>query len=337
MASDLWLDQPDAHSRIDLRAGRGELEAEQAEKLHGFVDQGFMAVRLECPDSLFEQFEKDVDQVWKEKPVDLAYAHSGGLTSMADSDEASERTPSYRIADLHSHSPAALDLYLNRQILEWVELLFGEPCVAFQSLYFQFGSRQSLHRDPVYVVTKPPSHLLAAWIALEDIGPDCGPLCYVPGSHRLPYYEFSPGRIAIRAGEDYLPAYEFTRRQCEERGLGEQLLTCRRGDAFLWHASLVHGGSPVNDPQKTRRSFVVHYSTRANYLERSGSYSKSVQVGKNRPPEVRQFWAGTRNLLERDGLAGFDNPLRGLDPQRDLRRQAARGFLKKLKAKIVGS
>ena len=36
-----------------------------------------------------------------------------------------------------------------------------------------------------------------------------------------------------------------------ERELEVLPFTCRRGDAFIWHAGLVHGGSPIED--RTRR------------------------------------------------------------------------------------
>jgi ectoine hydroxylase-related dioxygenase (phytanoyl-CoA dioxygenase family) len=33
----------------------------------------------------------------------------------------------------------------------------------------------------------------------------------------------------------------------------------KKGDIFLWHGMLIHGGSPVLDPKRTRRSYVCHY------------------------------------------------------------------------------
>ena len=80
-----------------------------------------------------------------------------------------------------------------------VELIYDQPAISFQSLYFEYGSQQALHRDPMFVVTDPPSHLLASWVALEDIAPDSGPLAYVPKSHRLPWFEFEPGHGGVRA------------------------------------------------------------------------------------------------------------------------------------------
>jgi hypothetical protein len=44
--SDLWLDQPDAHDRIVARRAADALTADEAEKLHGFVDNGYMTTSL---------------------------------------------------------------------------------------------------------------------------------------------------------------------------------------------------------------------------------------------------------------------------------------------------
>ena len=34
----------------------------------------------------------------------------------------------------------------------------------------------------------------------------------------------------------------------------------RRGDVLIWHAALVHEGSPITDQSRTRKSLVTHYS-----------------------------------------------------------------------------
>ncbi|MDP4826042.1 MAG: hypothetical protein NWR73_00025, partial [Flavobacteriales bacterium] len=33
----------------------------------------------------------------------------------------------------------------------------------------------------------------------------------------------------------------------------------KKGDILLWHANLLHGGSKLIDPSKTRKSMVCHY------------------------------------------------------------------------------
>jgi hypothetical protein len=84
--------------------------------------------------------------------------------------------PGVRILDLHSHAAGTLSFYLNAQMHRLCSLIFGAQAVATQSLYFEYGSTQSLHRNPWYVNHSPNSHLLAIWFALEDVHPDFLPL-----------------------------------------------------------------------------------------------------------------------------------------------------------------
>jgi ectoine hydroxylase-related dioxygenase (phytanoyl-CoA dioxygenase family) len=37
------------------------------------------------------------------------------------------------------------------------------------------------------------------------------------------------------------------------------------GDVPIWHAQLLHGGRPINDPRQTRLSLVTHYWTTHDY------------------------------------------------------------------------
>jgi phytanoyl-CoA hydroxylase len=316
LASDLWIDQPDARERIESRRKKEGITAEEAGRLAQIVDLGYLSFPLELPDRIFDQVQEAVDRVWREKPADLAWASQGPLRSFAEADAARDRRPSYRIADLHSHSEAALDLYLNPQVFRYMELILGQPAVATQSLYFEYGSQQPLHRDPVFVQAQPPSHLFAAWIALEDIDARSGPLVYVPGSHRLPYYQFQPGewrldngRLGGREKEAMLEMAEFDRRQAAEHGLKPEPFTCKRGQALIWHASLLHGGAVVEDPALTRKSFVVHFSTRANYRVRRQRIVELVP-GEGGEKVERARILETEQVLARDGRQGFDNPLR---------------------------
>ena len=301
--SELWLDHPRAHQRIAKRQRRGELTAERAEQLRQFSEKGYLILSLDLDEEVYTAIDGAVDGLWRDRPADVAYAYHSLLTRFADAD-ADHRKPSCRIADLHTVCDEALELYLHPEIFEVIDLIFGEPTVATQSLYFEWGSQQGLHRDPVYVQMSPPSHLAAAWIALEDIGPDCGPLVYVPGSHRLPYYQFAPGRYLFDHGldgDDELKASQaWDERHCVEAGLELETLTCRRGDVLIWHHSLLHGGSYPTDPALTRKSFVVHYSTLASMPRVLNSY---VRPGAE--PEI----FASEKILERDGCHGFDSPL----------------------------
>lgn len=48
---------------------------------------------------------------------------------------------------------------------------------------------------------------------------------------------------------------------CTRLGLKKEILLINKGDVLFWQGALAHGGMPINDSSKTRKSFVLHYST----------------------------------------------------------------------------
>lgn len=317
LPSTLWVDRPDALRHAQSLRESGRISHDDELHLRRFIDDGYTVLDLNLSDSTFDQMERDVDGLWKTKPWDVAYAYTGPAYPMAYSDEQRERRPKSRIHDMHSASETALGLYLQPQLFRFVNLILGEEPVSFQSLYFQFGSEQVIHRDPVVVPTAQPGHLVAAWIALEDIHPGSGELLYVPGSHRLPYFEFSPGEWqfdAYRMGEkEIAAAKEWDRRICAERGLETKAFTPRRGQALVWHASLMHGGGSVEGEGRTRRSFVVHYSTRSTYRTRAITIHEKHTAADGSTTEQPRV-VGTDEILAANGCVGLDNPMRGFVP-----------------------
>jgi ectoine hydroxylase-related dioxygenase (phytanoyl-CoA dioxygenase family) len=94
----------------------------------------------------------------------------------------------------------------------------------------------------------------------------------------------------------------------DEMGLEVKAFTAERGDVFIWHGGLLHGGAQVENERSTRKSFVVHFSTARNYKSRGATMKmKSVENGQ-------EVWRGvsrkTDRLLVKDGCTGIDNPLR---------------------------
>lgn len=313
LESHLWLDQPDAARRIEERQRRGELNAEQAERLRFFAEEGYLTLQLDVDPELLDAVIAGADRLWRDKPTDIAYASDSPARPLTRADEAGDRHTRYRFHDLHSHVPAAFELYLSPQIFTYVKLILGDDAVAIQSLYFEYGSEQVLHRDPVVVPTGAPGHLLAAWIALEDISPDCGALIYIPGSHRLPYYEFAPGQYEFDAqtmgAEEIAAATAFDDEQARQHGFEPKLFTAKKGEVLIWHASLRHGGAPVRDPSQTRKSFVVHYTTHGSYASRSITVFDSLEADGEAVERPRIMETDT--LLDHRGCRGFDNPMRG--------------------------
>lgn len=311
LRSDLWVDRDDAGQEIERRRQTGILSQAEAGQLETLRQHGYCVLRPDFPGDLFSSLQDDVDRVWREQPPEVAFAYQGLLTRFTGANGAA-RQPSCRLADLHGWSEAARSLYLDAAIFRFVELAFGEPAVATQSLYFEWGSQQALHRDPMHVRMQHPAHLFAAWVALEDISADCGPLVYVPGSHRLPYYQFAPGQIVHDDRRDGIEgirrAEAWDQEYCNAAGLGPEPFLARRGDVLIWHHSLLHGGSVPADKGLTRKSFVIHYSTRRAMSQVSNTYLDPYAAAPGEPP-VRRVYT-TRRLLRAPGAVGFDSPLR---------------------------
>jgi ectoine hydroxylase-related dioxygenase (phytanoyl-CoA dioxygenase family) len=111
--------------------------------------------------------------------------------------------------------------------------------------------------------TYPLGGLIAAWVALEDITPENGPLHYYPGSHKLPYYlnadYDNEGNSWLIGDKDYSAYEAFIDQRVQELGLKKEIFLAKKGDIFIWHANLLHGGEPHSNKALTRRSMVLHY------------------------------------------------------------------------------
>jgi hypothetical protein len=168
--------------------------------------------------------------------------------------------------DAIRHSSLLCDLGKDPDLLELLGVLVGGEAVLFQSINFLYGSEQATHSDAFHMSTYPLGGLLGAWIALEDIGPDQGPLHYYPGSHKLPYFmnaDFGNEGTAWFKGSKSYPAYTaMLASKLKEAGLQKEVFLPAKGDLLLWHANLMHGGEPHQDRSQTRRSMVLHYFRR---------------------------------------------------------------------------
>jgi phytanoyl-CoA hydroxylase len=308
LADPLWIDQPDALDALDAKMVRGEIGMQEGEVVRHFIDHGYAIIEPPGLDAAIDNLLSSVDLLWRTCPADLLAAgpiREGRPFPMSVVAGELQRGPGVRILDLHSHAAGALALYLDAEIHRICGLLFGEPAVATQSIYFEYGSTQSLHRDPWYVNHTPRTHLLAAWIALEDISADSGPLTYVPGSHRLPFYRFSTDDIVfhdprVTTAEKWA-AVDHMNDQIKD--LETRPFTARKGQVFLWHSALVHGGSPVADPGCTRNSLVVHFGTSSSHPRRGGAYNNG---------ETHRVFYTERRYRTPWGAEGFYSPVMGL-------------------------
>jgi ectoine hydroxylase-related dioxygenase (phytanoyl-CoA dioxygenase family) len=172
----------------------------------------------------------------------------------------------YKLNDLYLTRPEVRDVVLDHRLVAILRSLVGGGDVAVcNSLNFERGSQQTYHFDTYYMPGPCTDGLVVTSICLEDVRPDAGPLTYYPGSHQIPPYRFSNGALAA-VPDEMDEATEYAYREIAARGLEAVDFHGRKGDVFIWHEQLYHGGRKIADPSLTRRSLVTHY-WRADRLE----------------------------------------------------------------------
>ncbi|MBT0811292.1 phytanoyl-CoA dioxygenase family protein [Litoribacter ruber] len=161
------------------------------------------------------------------------------------------------------HSKELRDTVNTNLLVQILEMLMGGPLDLFQSVNFLKGSEEPAHSDFIHMSTYPYGYLIAVWIALEDINEENGALFYYPGSHKLPYVmngDFDHGGNRWLLGKNSKQKYiEKIEEKIQESGLERKIFTAKKGDVLIWHGNLLHGGSKLIDPSRTRKSMVLHY------------------------------------------------------------------------------
>ncbi len=167
-----------------------------------------------------------------------------------------------RIQDAWASHEDVRAIAANADVLALLGRLYGRAAFPFQTLNFPVGTQQDAHSDSVHFSSLPERFMCGVWLAMEDVGPDAGPLFYVPGSHRWPVIGNALigrrgfGSELNSAQDPYGPAWAAL---CEAHGAAPQTFLARKGQALIWCANLLHGGSVQHDPRLTRWSQVTHY------------------------------------------------------------------------------
>ncbi|NET43555.1 MAG: phytanoyl-CoA dioxygenase [Okeania sp. SIO2B3] len=168
-----------------------------------------------------------------------------------------------RIQDAWTFNQDVKKIATSPKIINLLKILYQREPIPFQTLNFKFGTQQSTHSDSIHFSSMPARFMCGVWIALEDIDANNGPLHYYPGSHKLPMFDLNDLGITgsyQNKPYDVYPIYEeFLQSLIEHNGLKKVELYVKKGQALIWAANLLHGGSPVLDKNRTRYSQVTHY------------------------------------------------------------------------------
>jgi hypothetical protein len=204
-----------------------------------------------------------VDAQWanpkdNDHAVDILSGPLGGRAiTLADAPPA-VRGEAYKLNNLFGRIAEVRRIALSPSLRPILDALIGGEVLICNSLNFERGSQQAFHIDSWYMPGPDEGPMIAASFALDDVDADNGPIAYYPGSHLIPPFRFSDGRLNERPEE--APACRaYLDAEIAARGLEPVELHASAGDVFVWHGQLLHGGRPIRDFARERASLVVHY------------------------------------------------------------------------------
>lgn len=195
--------------------------------------------------------------------MDRIKTHLGPRYGIDFADPASDKTAGERrVQDAWEFDEDVKAIAANQVLLDLLSKLYGRRAFPFQTLNFPVGTQQEAHTDAVHFSSLPERFMCGVWLAMEDIAPEAGPVFYVPGSHKWP--QLSNAMIGRRGNGSTLnsaqdPFAEGWRALMEVHGGVEEPFLAKKGQALIWTANLLHGGSRQTDLRLTRWSQVTHY------------------------------------------------------------------------------
>ena len=210
------------------------------EQKQEYEDRGILVVETGVPHQVIDTLLKDLKGKYPEHPS------SDGVW------------PHTRIQDAWRFSEAAHRIAVAKPILDALAELYGREPLPFQTLNFPTGTNQWPHADSIHFNSCPPTFMAGAWVALEDIGIDQGPLIYYPGSHKLPEYTLAD--LGLPPKQEHYAEYEaFIQKLIAHHNLKPTYGVIKKGQAILWSSNVLHGGMPRKNPKSTRHSQVTHF------------------------------------------------------------------------------
>lgn len=287
-----WIDLDNWEEILKAKINEQIIDQEDEENIRFWRENGFVIFRQAASHTLIDHAWKDYDRAWVERPFIKTNTPGKGVLKLSDLPKKDEMPKTFRFMDFHNISDSTAHLMMNESVIRFLKIIFEEDVVAMQTLTFEFGTQQRAHMDFPYVHTHEPIKLAAAWVACEDVSLDAGPLFYYPGSHlKCPKYDFGGGNLLAHGDGPHIRKFEsFLAHECEKLGLERVVFCPNKGDILIWHSALVHGGSPRNNLDLTRKSIVSHYST-------SSAYPRDRRY-VNRPPVVKELNGGVYYALD---------------------------------------
>ena len=239
-----WLDYPVSADEIKAHPNCQHIDEKVAEAIVHWYENGYLILEKFFSEEIIDAINTDITGLLATQAIRFNYTGR-------------------KIFNAFEYAPSVKNVITDKKLMNVLSFVLGRNVFPFQTINFKFGSEQQAHSDSVHMTTFPKGYLVAVWIALEDIEDDAGPIFYYPGSHHLPYLtneDYGASNNFFLLDGDANQKYEAKIGELlKEKKLTPKTFHAKKGDVFIWHANLVHGGAPVINKHRTRKRMVIHY------------------------------------------------------------------------------
>ena len=196
-----------------------------------YIEDGYIIVEPDLIDSDIDLINSEVDRCLtiEDKKTQSNYQY----------------TEFPRLFEAWKQSKPIYNLCKNKNIIDAIELLYGEKCFPFSTINFTGPSNQPLHSDTIHFNTIPQNRMCGVWVALEDTNADNGTLSIVPGSHLWSTHDYQsiglphPDTIVDGEKENYRKYEEFIISLVKENNAQAVPICLKKGQALIWEANLL--------------------------------------------------------------------------------------------------
>jgi hypothetical protein len=241
------------------------------DQIRHFHDEGYLILPGLFPAAQMHSAKRHLDHLWatrSDQPtlvIDEYFGRPAAQRSYFKDSADAVRTAPYKLLDPHLDDATLRDIAATPALMHILRDLLGARPLVCNSLLFEWGSQQDAHFDTFFMPPRTPNMMAAAWIAIDPVTPENGPLYYYPKSHLIEPYRFSHGGISAVMSELQTGAAAHIETIIRDHGLNKEIFLPNQGDVLIWHAQLLHGGSPIANPRATRCSLVTHYFTERDF------------------------------------------------------------------------
>ncbi|RMF24130.1 MAG: phytanoyl-CoA dioxygenase family protein [Cyanobacteria bacterium J083] len=155
--------------------------------------------------------------------------------------------------DFPEFSTKAKDIFCSKLLQQALSQITGFTSFnLMQTMLFDANTATSPHQDWWYLDSISNGHLIAAWIALEDIKAKAGRFYVIPKTIKVDLHSHMPNL-------PWLEWKKLMQQYFDEHRSDVYAPALNKGDVLFWNSRTIHGALPTQDPSFSRKSLTAHY------------------------------------------------------------------------------